>query len=424
MRTRKQVILGVLAFLIISLAFTACNGDDYTEIRYFTVNFYGENDLLYSQNVKEGERAVKPSDPVREEYIFECWVEYRTNEEWDFSNEVTSNMNLKAKWKPDQYIIIFDNIHGTPFKQFVKKGERAVMPVEQRWPNYTFAYWYKEGTDEAWDFNTIITEEFTMKAKWYFIEMLRINAGTFTMGSPGGAQYEDNEKPQHQVTLSAFYMGKYEVTQLQYQWVTGKTPSYNKPKAYEALPVETVSWYDALVFCNTLSLREGLTPAYSIDGNTNPEDWGRIPTVDNTTWNAVAIVENSNGYRLPTEAQWEYACRAGTSAADDRGYVITNNTGWYSSNSGIKTQYVGLKLANDWNLYDMLGNVAELCWNLFGDYTDEEQTDPTGTPVEYSNRIARGEGYSSPANRVRSAYRSAVSPYSRLGSMGFRVVRP
>ncbi|GBU28599.1 serine/threonine protein kinase [Treponema sp. R8-4-B8] len=276
----------------------------------------------------------------------------------------------------------------------------------------------KEGSNNSGD-NTIIK-----------IEMVSIPAGTFMMGSPTNEPGRYSDETQHSVTLTkSFSMGKYEVTQEQYQAVMGSNPSYYWPAVTGEkgtpgkLPVETVSWYDALVFCNKLSMTKGLTPAYSISGSTDPAVWGTAPTSNNATWNAVVIVANSTGYRLPTEAQWEYACRAGTTTAYNTGDTFSDNTVWYSINSGSKTHQVGLSTANAWALYDMHGNVWELCWDRYGDYTSGSQTDPMGASSG-SSRVMRGGSWLSPAGILRSAYRRSNDPSVRSKDVGFRLVRP
>jgi formylglycine-generating enzyme required for sulfatase activity len=250
--------------------------------------------------------------------------------------------------------------------------------------------------------------------------MVRINGGTFTMGSPASEPQRRDNETQHQVTVSSFYMGKYPVTQKEYQQVMGTNPSNWKG---DNLPVEKVSWYDALVFCNKLSMREGLSPAYRINGSTDPAAWGTVPTSGNATWNAVAIVAGSNGYRLPTEAQWEYACRAGTTTAYNTGANISDITGWYSANSGSRTHPVGQKSANRWGLYDMHGNVFEWCWDWYGAYASGAQTDPGGA-VSGSNRVDRGGSWGSDGRGLRSAYRDNYIPGDRYFSIGFRLVCP
>jgi len=261
------------------------------------------------------------------------------------------------------------------------------------------------------------------------IEMVQIPGGSFDMGSNNG---DSNESPVHTVTLSSFYMGKYEVTQEQWAAVMGSNPSYFKdsPASGEIQgkrPVECVSWYNALVFCNKLSMMEGLTPAYSISGSTDPAVWGTVPTSNNnTTWDAVEIVAGSTGYRLPTEAQWEYAARGGNGSPGNYEYSGSNNVydvAWYSGNSGGKTHEVGKKAPNGLGLYDMSGNVLEWCWDWYGSYSSGAQTDPMGASSG-SFRVLRGGSWDYSAVYLRSAYRYYFSPFSRYYVLGFRLVRP
>ncbi|GBU26785.1 hypothetical protein R84B8_00298 [Treponema sp. R8-4-B8] len=246
-------------------------------------------------------------------------------------------------------------------------------------------------------------------------DMVRIQGGTFTMGSPANEPDRfRGEGPQHQVTVSGFNMGKYEVTQKEYQEVMGANPSYFKG---DNLPVENVNWSDAVEYCNRRSLKEGLTPAYTING-------------DNVTWN-----RGANGYRLPTEAEWEYACRAGTTTPFSTGNNITtrqaNYNGKYPYNNNAKgesrgkTTAVGIFSPNALGLYDMHGNVNEWCWDWFGDYTNETQTDPAGA-VSGTARVMRGGCFYDGAMSVRSARREygLQSDPSRTNGIGFRLVRP
>lgn len=260
--------------------------------------------------------------------------------------------------------------------------------------------------------------------------LLPIPAGTFTMGSPETEANRYSNETQHSVTLSAFYMGKYEITQEQYFAVMGTNPSSFTSGAADGetqgkRPVERVSWYDVLIFCNKLSMMEGLTPAYSISGSPNYQDWGAVPTSDDATWDAVECNWNANGYRLPTEAEWEYACRAGTTTAYNTGDTISDNTGWYIKNSSSKTHEVGKKSANASGLYDMHGNVWEWCWDWHDDYSGNAETNPRGASSG-TRRVLRGGSWFDDAGSVylRSAFRNCGSPTAWYYALGFRLVRP
>ena len=232
-------------------------------------------------------------------------------------------------------------------------------------------------------------------------EMVLIPGGTFLMGSPAGEQGRSaNEGPQHTVTVNSFFMGKYPVTQEDYEDIMGKNPSSFKGSNH---PVEQVTWFDAVEYCNKRSVRENLTPAYTINGN-------------NVVWNAEA-----NGYRLPTEAEWEYACRAGTQTPYFCGTSISD-AGWYAGNSGGKTHPVGEKQSNSFGLYDMHGNVLEWCWDLMGKYTAETQNNPRGASSG-SERVYRGGSWRFEAHQIRSAFRFGNNPYLKTFFLGFRVAR-
>jgi formylglycine-generating enzyme required for sulfatase activity len=241
---------------------------------------------------------------------------------------------------------------------------------------------------------------------------VRINGGTFTMGSPANEPGRWYSETQHQVTVSAFYMGKYEVTQKEYQEIMGTNPSSFKG---DNLPVENVSWYDAVEYCNKRSRKEGLTPTYTIKG-------------ENVTWN-----RNANGYRLPTEAEWEYACRAGTTTPFSTGNNITTDQANYDGNkpynNNAKGEYrrettpVGTFAPNPWGLYDMHGNVWEWCYDWYGDYSSSSQTDPVGAVTD-TFRVRRGGSCLDDGQFLRSARRFVAYPSIMSITLGFRLVRP
>ncbi len=252
--------------------------------------------------------------------------------------------------------------------------------------------------------------------------MVYVEGGSFMMGSNG---YDDDETPVHKVTVSSFWIGKNEVTQAEWKEVMGSNPSYWKG---DKLPVEQVSWYAAIKYCNLRSLAEGLTPCYSISGITRPGNWGAVPTEDrNSTWDAVVCDFGANGYRLPTEAEWEFAARGGVRSIG-YDYSGSNNLGsvaWYADNSGNKTHDVGTKAANELGIYDMSGNVREWCWDWYSSsyYSSSPQDNPTG-PKTGSSRLLRGGSWHNYATNCRVAYRSLSYPYrGNSNDVGFRLCR-
>jgi formylglycine-generating enzyme len=245
--------------------------------------------------------------------------------------------------------------------------------------------------------------------------MALIPAGSFRMGNITDNSFGmDNEKPVREVVITRrFLMSRKEVTQQQYETIMGqKRTNFNGPD----LPVENVTWYDAVRYCNALSKLEGFDTCYSGQGALLRCDF------------------NANGYRLPTEAEWEYAARAGTQTDYYTGNMLYSGTspldsaleraGWYSGNSSSTTHPVGLKQANIFGLYDMHGNVSEWCWDWYDSayYGISPVEDPTG-PVSGSVRVLRGGSWISQARRCRSAYREYFNPEAVITSHGFRVAR-
>ncbi|MCL1991820.1 MAG: formylglycine-generating enzyme family protein [Spirochaetes bacterium] len=258
-----------------------------------------------------------------------------------------------------------------------------------------------------------------------------IPAGTFAMGNLRNEMgRNDNEGPQRQVTISrGFWMGVYPVTQEEWERVMGGNPSsFSKnPAAGETQgkrPVENVNWYDAIEFANWLSMMEGLKPAYRIKGITNPDGWGREPK-----WEALDIVDGADGWRLPTEAQWEYAARAGTTTAFSNGATDWQNKasidsiGWFEFNSAKMTHEAGCKQPNPWGLYDMHGNVWEWVWDWYSDYPVRAQTDPDGAHSG-ALRVSRGGSWYISAVFARSAVRFGDVPSMQDGNLGLRLARP
>jgi len=263
--------------------------------------------------------------------------------------------------------------------------------------------------------------------------MVYVPGGSFQMGDVKNESLEVEpqliEKPVHTVTLTGFYMGKYQVTQEQYQAVMGTNPSYFKsnPASGEVQgkrPVDMVSWYEAIEFCNALSEKEGLNLYYNIDKT--KKDPNNFSLYDSYKW-TVTQNASANGYRLPTEAQWEYAAKGGNGTPGNYTYSGSDTIGdvaWYGGNSGNKTHEVGKKAPNSLGIYDMSGNVWEWCWDSrTGNYPSEAQTDPTGA-VASDARVLRGGAFNYDAYYLRSACRGNQRADLWYNTIGFRVARP
>jgi formylglycine-generating enzyme required for sulfatase activity len=255
---------------------------------------------------------------------------------------------------------------------------------------------------------------------WPAPEMVLIHAGTFTMGSPASEPGRDRGEFQHQVTLTkAIYVSVREVTQSEWQEVMGWNESYHQGTNR---PVEMLTWYDAVSYCNRLSVGRGYTAAYVITGATSD---GNHITNATVTWNQTA-----NGYRLLTEAEWEYACRATSTSAFCNGGITSidcsprdpnlDQVGWYCGNAST-THDVGGKAANAWGLKDMHGNVWEMCWDWYGAYLGDA-ADPIG-PASGLYRVTRGGGGYEYARYCRSAYRGWGDPGGSGAAVGLRLSR-
>ena len=253
-------------------------------------------------------------------------------------------------------------------------------------------------------------------------ELIFVQGGTYDMGSNYG---EEEEQPVHQVRVSSFYIAKYVVTQAEFaQYMQPQYDWESEVGLGDNYPAYNVSWYDAIQYCNLRSLAEGLVPCYTIAGSTNPDNWGSVPRDGNDTWDAVSCNFGANGYRLPTEAEWEFAARGGvkTQGCNYSGSNDPGSVAWYNENSGYKFQIVGTKAANELGLYDMSGNISELCWDWhsFSYYSSSPKNNPTG-PTTGDVRLLRGGNYLDNAVYCRVSSRRFIPPFD--GLFGFRLCR-
>lgn len=250
--------------------------------------------------------------------------------------------------------------------------------------------------------------------------MILVNGGSFIMGNTH-SNGNSSETPFHRVTLSSFYLDKFEVSQAMFIDIMGYNQAYFTGDSLR--PVEQISWYDAIEFCNRRSLLEGLKPCYTYTGyGTDCNNW---PYGWNTAVNNSIICNwNADGYRLPSEAEWEYAAKGGTLASETE-YAGSNDpqsVGWYVANSDAIPHPIGLKTPNGLGLYDMSGNVWEWCWDWATNYTSANLTNPYGA-ADGTYRILRGGSWYYSESFMRANLRGMVIPAIRYLDIGFRCAR-
>jgi formylglycine-generating enzyme required for sulfatase activity len=395
----------------------------------------------------------------------------------DMISYVASDMKRELGGKQSPYIAgilnaplylgITDRAGGTVLATANKAGEvwvdgvkagrikaQGELTIEGVAPGETeIEFRYDDGTKEA--ITILVSRGSTVNVKGRYSSSLPANmvyvpGGKFTMGDTAGGGYGD-EKPLHEVTLSSFLMGKYEVTVGEFRAFvsdTGyKTSAELRGKSYvytrsgweekagaswknpgfsqsEKDPVVCVSWYDAVAYCNWLSGKEGKQAAYSYEGK--GRDFRSWPSGWNTeTHNKISADWSANGYRLPTEAEWEYAAKGGVAkqTVAYAGSASVDVVAWYRENSGNTTHPVGQKKANALGLYDMSGNVWEWCWDWYGSYGGGSQSDPRGrSSGDY--RVLRGGSWDSDSVYLRASRRGSGLPWFSCTDYGFRVVSP
>ncbi len=277
--------------------------------------------------------------------------------------------------------------------------------------------------------------------------MIEVEGGTFRMGTFSGFA---DERPVHTVTVDSFLLDSHELTQYEWVQLMEENPSYFSSKPAEGedqdkRPVENVNIYEIMKYCNLRSLSEGLEPCFSLQGKTNPSLWPDIPEHSNLLWDSAICNFEANGYRLPTEAEWEYAARGGKAAAFDtpasaesesssarsqfekkfQDATLLNDTTWNTTNSLGKTHQVGLKKPSSLGLYDICGNVWEWCWDWYSCYSSETQVNPHGPEKHTRNadRMGRGGAWNAIATDCTPFFRNCGAPGERFNFLGVRLAR-